>query len=203
MSSTPSSPPGSEVGWPDSAASPTSDDRRARDNQPDNPPDDRPAAAAVAAGDPDAEATIAELRARVEFLEQEWRRALADADNMRKRYAAEIGQIRDRERAEAARRWLPVIDDLDRALEHVEADPGSIVEGVRAIRDEALGVLADLGFSRRDDTGEPFDPARHDAIASRPGSAAPPGTVLQVVRPGYGSADQQLRPASVVVAEDS
>ena len=158
-----------------------------------------------AAGQPgqDAATTVADLRARVELLDNEWRRCLAEADNQRKRFAAEAGRIRNRERADAARRWLPVIDNLDRALEHAEADPGSIVEGVRAIRDEALRALADLGFARRDDTGERFDPVRHDAVGSRPGGEAPPGTVLQVVRPAYGSGEQQLRPASVVVARDS
>jgi molecular chaperone GrpE len=152
---------------------------------------------------PDAAAAIADLQARIGVLENEWRRALADADNVRKRSAREAERIRARERAEAARQWLPVIDDLDRALEHAQADPGSIVGGVRAVRDEALRVLAGLGFPRRDDTGEVFDPARHDAVGSRPGGQAPPGTVVQVVRPAYGSDDQQLRPALVVVAEDS
>jgi molecular chaperone GrpE len=153
---------------------------------------------------PDAAAAIADLQARIGVLENEWRRALADADNVRKRCARDAERIRADEHAEAARQWLPVIDDLDRALEHAQADPGSIVGGVRAVRDEALRVLAGLGFPRRDDTGEVFDPARHDAVGSRPGGQAPPGTVVQVVRPAYGSGEQQLRPALVVVAaEDS
>jgi len=91
---------------------------------------------------PDAAAAIADLQARIGVLENEWRRALADADNVRKWSARDAERIRARERAEAARQWLPVIDDLDRALEHAQADPGSIVGGVRAVRDEALRVLA-------------------------------------------------------------
>jgi molecular chaperone GrpE len=105
-----------------------------------------------------------------------------------------------------ARRFLPVIDDLDRALEaaqHAETDPAGIVDGVRAVRDEALRVLADLGFPRRDDTGERFDPARHEAVGSVPAGDAPPGTVVQVVRPAYGYGENQLRPAMVVVARES
>ena len=66
-------------------------------------------------------------------------------------------------------RWLPVVDNLERALEHAAADPAAIVEGVQAVRDQALGVLAGLGFPRRDDTGAPFDPARHEAVAARRG----------------------------------
>lgn len=148
----------------------------------------------------DAAATLADLQARVKVLEEEWRRALADADNLRKRFARDLERMRAQARAEAARPWLPVVDNLDRALEHAESDPGAVIEGLRAIRDQAVRVLADLGFPRRDDTGEPFDPARHEATASVAGTDASPGTVVQVVRPAYGSADRQLRPAQVVVA---
>lgn len=133
--------------------------------------------------------------------EADLRRALADEQNLRKRMASDIERIRAEERANAARLWLPVADNLDRAIEHAEADPRSIVEGVKAVRDQAVKILAELGYPRRDDTGEPFDPARHDAVASRPAGDVPPGTVVQVVRPGYGSHEHQLRPAQVVVAE--
>jgi molecular chaperone GrpE len=128
---------------------------------------------------------------------------MADADNMRKRMLRDMERIRAEERANAARLWLPVVDNLDRALEHADADPQSILEGVRAVRDQAVRILADLGYPRREDTGERFDPARHEAVASVPANGAPPGTVVQVVRPGYGSGDNQLRPAMVVVAKDS
>ena len=95
------------------------------------------------------------------------------------------------------------VDDVRRVGAGNAQGHGSRPRGVRAVRDEALRVLAGLGFPRRDDTGEVFDPARHDAVGSRPGGQAPPGTVVQVVRPAYGSGEQQLRPALVVVAEDS
>ena len=77
-----------------------------------------------------------------------------------------------------------------------EADP--IVDGVKAVRDQALDLLAALGFPRDDETGIPFDPGTRrsrvvPAVANR-------GTVVPVVRPGYGKAEQQLRPAAVVVA---
>jgi molecular chaperone GrpE len=149
----------------------------------------------------DAAVTIADLHARADALQQELRRALADADNMRKRFDRETGRIREQERAAVAQRWLPVVDNLDRALDHADADPARIIDGVRAVRDQAVRVLDELGFPRRDDTGEKFDPARHDAVGSRPG--APPGTVVQVVQPAYGSGEHQLRPALVVVAADS
>ena len=65
---------------------------------------------------------------------------------------------------------------------------------------QALGVLARLGFPRRDDRGARFDPTRHEAVATRPDPGTEADMVAEVVRPGYGDGDHQLRPAQVVVA---
>jgi molecular chaperone GrpE len=149
----------------------------------------------------DPEDRIAELGARIAELEDLRRRALADLDNVRKRCAAQITRVEAETRAAVAREWLPVLDNLDRALEHSSADPAAIIEGVRAVRDQALGVLGRLGFPRReDDQGAMFDPVRHDAVAARDAADAAAGSVVEVIRPGYGEADHQLRPAQVVVA---
>src|SRR4029453_9951868 len=97
-----------------------------------------------------------ELRARLAEMEDRWRRALADFDNLRKRVARESAQQRDDERAAVAARWLPVLDNLELALQHAAADPASIVSGVQAVHEQALRVLDDLGFPRRSDGNEPF-----------------------------------------------
>jgi molecular chaperone GrpE len=144
--------------------------------------------------------TIAEQAARIAELEDAHLRALADLDNMRKRCAAQIRRAEEEARAAVARQWLPVIDSLDLALAHATADPATIVDGVEAVREQALGVLARLGFPRRDDRGARFDPARHEAVATRPDSSTEADMVAEVVRPGYGEGDRQLRPAQVVVA---
>ena len=67
-------------------------------------------------------------------------------------------------------------------------------------RAQAVGVLADLGYPRRDDDGRAFAPAVHEAVGTVSGEGLVPGTVAQVVRPGYGPDDKILRPAAVVVA---
>jgi molecular chaperone GrpE len=113
----------------------------------------------------------------------------------------ESAQQREEERARVAAQWLPVLDNLELALQHARSDPSSIVTGVQAVLDQALGVLANLGYPRRADENEQFDPARHEAVAAVPDATAAPGTILQVVRPGYGSDDHPLRPAAVVVAK--
>jgi molecular chaperone GrpE len=142
-----------------------------------------------------------ELRARVAELEDQWRRALADFDNLRKRVARESSAQSEAERARVAAQWLPVVDNLDLALEHAATDPSAIVQGVRAVRDQALDILARLGFPRRSDVGERFDPARHEAVGVQSVPDAPAGIVVQVVRPGYGTGEHLLRPAAVVVAK--
>jgi molecular chaperone GrpE len=127
-------------------------------------------------------------------------RAYADIDNLRKRFQREVVRERADERARVVSEWLPLVDDLQRALDHAGADPGALVEGIQAMLDRALAVLVRQGFPRFDATGEPFDPARHEAVGAAAGDA-PPGTVLAVVRPGYGTDDAVLRPAAVVVSK--
>jgi molecular chaperone GrpE len=158
------------------------------------------AGSAAAPATADRDPRIAELEQQVAELEDRWRRALADLDNLRKRYERDSAQLRARERAQVAAAWLPVLDHLELALAHATANPASIVEGVRGVRDQALAVLAGLGFPRRDDEGSTFDPARHEAVAATPAPHVPAGTVLEVLRPAYGEGERQLRPAAVVVA---
>ena len=133
-------------------------------------------------------------------LEDRWRRAVADLDNLRKRYARELDRERAAERARVAAQWLPVVDDLDRALAHAADDPSAIVEGVRAVREHVMAVLARLGYPRYEEVGVPFDPVQHEAVRVVEDAEAAPGTVVEVLRPGYGREEHWLRPAAVAVA---
>lgn len=143
-------------------------------------------------------AEVAEL-AEVAALEDRLRRALADLDNLRKRHARE----RERERLADAKQltaaWLPVLDNLDLALSYADAEPSAIIEGVRRVREQALAVLAGLGYPRQDEVGVPFDPAQHEVVSVVNDPESEPGTVVEVLRPGYGGAERQLRPGAVAV----
>jgi molecular chaperone GrpE len=183
---------GHQVPGPDGPAA-------ARDADP-TPAEARDAGRPAATDDASAD-EIADLRARVAELEDQRRRALADFDNLRKRVARESVSQRADERASVAQQWLPVLDNLERALAHAADDPSAIVTGVQAVHDQALDLLAALGFPRRSDEGARFDPGRHEAVAALPSPDAPAGTVLEVVRPGYGTDEHLLRPAAVVVAK--
>jgi molecular chaperone GrpE len=149
---------------------------------------------------PAGETAIAGLLERIAELEDLRLRALADLDNLRKRCATQVARAEAETRAAVAREWLPVVDNLERALAYSGSDPAAIIDGIRAVREQALSVLARLGYPRRDDQGATFDPVRHDAVAARADPAAPDGSVVEVVRPAYGEGDHQLRPAQVVVA---
>lgn len=142
-------------------------------------------------------------RPAVEF-EDRWRRAAADLDNLRKRFARDVERERAAERAVVASAFLPVIDDIDRALEHAGSNPQAIIDGIRHVREQALAVLAALGFRRDDAAGVPFDPARHEVVGvvGAEDTGTEPGAVASVVRPGYGGPPgRQLRPAAVTVAQ--
>ncbi|MGW3680743.1 nucleotide exchange factor GrpE [Streptomyces prasinus] len=142
-----------------------------------------------------------EYAAALREAEDRWRRALADLDNLRKRHARELDRERAAERARTAAAFLPVIDNLELALSHAGSDPDAIVEGVRAVRDQAVNVLERLGYPRHAERGVSFDPARHEVVGVVQDPDADPNTVVQVLRPGYGEAERQLRPAAVTVAK--
>ncbi|TWP53956.1 nucleotide exchange factor GrpE [Lentzea tibetensis] len=127
-------------------------------------------------------------------LEDRWLRAMAELDNVRKRHSRELERQRTAERARVASAWLPVLDNLELALGHASDD--AFAEGVRATLDQAVEVLARLGYPRQDATGVPFDPAVHEVVTVQDDPDAPPNTVVRVLRPGYGD----LRPAAVAVS---
>lgn len=134
-------------------------------------------------------------------LEDRWRRALADLDNLRKRYAKDLDRERAAEVAQVSAAWLPVLDNLELALAHAGSDPQTVIDGVKATRDQAVQVLARYGFERHDEVGGvPFSPELHEVVSVVAQPDLPSGTVIEVVRPGYGEGAQQLRPAAVVVS---
>jgi molecular chaperone GrpE len=139
-------------------------------------------------GDPAVWQTIVEL-------EDRWRRAAGDLDDLRGRAGEDLERLRAHERAGTAAEWLPVLDGLERA---VEREPGALCEVVRGVLEQAREVIARLGFPRRDDEGAAFDPDLHEVIATDVDAGVPDGTIVRVVRPGYA----RLRPALVVVARE-
>lgn len=149
---------------------------------------------------PEAVAAQPDSGAELAKLEDRWRRAVADLDNLRKRYARELDRERTTERSRVAGAWLPVVDNLERAIAHAGDQSDAVVEGVRSILGQAQQVLEQLGYPRDAESGVPFDPQRHEVVGVVEHGDSAPGTVVEVLRPGYGQGSSQLRPAAVVVS---
>jgi molecular chaperone GrpE len=135
---------------------------------------------------------VAELRDR-------WQRTVAELDNQRKRYERQLEQVRRGERDRVTAAWLPVLDHLELALQHAQADPATIVSGVRAVRRQAFEVLRGLGYRRVEEVGIRFDPTLHEAAQVVSDPDTEPNTVVAVLRPGYTGESTLLRPAVVTV----
>lgn len=140
-------------------------------------------------------------RERDEYLELA-QRTRADFENYRKRVAKDTADALARGKAELARELLPVIDNLERALE-AGGEPSAhsaLVEGVAMVRDELHGRLEGAGVEAFDPTGEKFDPQLHEALSMKPDDGTEPGVVVETVAKGYRLNGQVLRPAKVVVS---
>ncbi|MFJ1543258.1 nucleotide exchange factor GrpE [Micromonospora chalcea] len=138
-------------------------------------------------------------------LEDRWRRAVAELDNLRKRFERQLAEQARAERARTAAAFLPVLDNLELALRHASADPTAILTGVQAVHAQALEVLGGLGYRRIGPVGERFDPARHEAARVVPAAeGVESGTVVEVHRHGLiDGAGMLVRPAVVTVAQAS
>jgi len=133
-------------------------------------------------------------------MEGRWKRAAADLANYRKRAERSLEQQRQQEREAVLRHWLPVVDNLERALMYRDRAAGAhLWDGLEAVYRQAVDILGQYGVSRMQTLGAPFDPARHDAIALAPG--APDGVILDEISPGYHIGEETLRPAQVIVAK--
>jgi molecular chaperone GrpE len=149
-----------------------------------------------------APAEAEELRRELAEKNDRLLRALAEADNIRRRaqrdreeavrYAAE-GLVRD---------LIPVLDNLDRALDAARASGqgGGIVDGVELIRREFLKALERHGVTRYSALGERFDPNQHEAIARVVSVDTQPDTVVGETAAGYSLRGRVIRPAQVAVA---
>jgi molecular chaperone GrpE len=129
-------------------------------------------------------------------------RALAEADNIRRRAQRDRDDYVKYANESLLRDLIPVLDNLDRALESARATAGaeSVVTGVELIQRELMRVLERAGLTRYSAMGQPFDPTRHEAIARVVSAQAAPDTVVSETAPGYLLHGRILRPAMVAVA---
>jgi len=136
-------------------------------------------------------------------------RTLAEMENLRRRTEREIADARYYGISSFARDILAVADNMDRALQALDADlrekadaaTKALLDGVELTERELMKVLEKHGVKRFEPIGERFDPNLHQAMYEVPDPSVPAGQVVQVVQPGYMIAGRMLRPALVAVAK--
>src|SRR5215208_430194 len=137
-------------------------------------------------------------RQRDEYLDA-LQRSQAEFANYRKRVARDQASLVARAAERLVKELLPVLDDLERALEAAnEHEEATLEEGVRLVHRSLAAALAKEGLQEIATNGR-FDPHTQEALLSQP-SDEEEGTVIQVVQKGYRLGDRVLRPARVVVA---
>ena len=137
-------------------------------------------------------------RQRDEYLDA-LQRSQAEFANYRKRVARDQACLVARAAERLVKELLPVLDDLERALEAAnEHEEAKLEEGVRLVHRSLAGALAKEGLQEIETDGA-FDPHTQEALLSQP-SEEDEGTVIQVLQKGYRLGDRVLRPARVVVA---
>ena len=104
-------------------------------------------------------------------------------------------------KADLIRKYLPVLDDVERALQNRPADSGPWVNGIELIQKKLSAILESEGVRRIEAEGQAFDPALHEAISHEPSDAVESGHVIAVTQNGYMLGDRVIRPALVRVAQ--
>ena len=156
--------------------------------------DEKPQAAAD-----ESAAKISKLEEQLKAEQQKYVYLYAEFDNYKKRVARDQGDLVTRASERLVGQLLPVVDDLERALEAaVQHEEAKLEEGVRLVHRALADVLAREGLVEVETDGA-FDPHTQEALLAQPSDAAE-GTVIQVLQKGYRLGERVLRPARVVVS---
>lgn len=137
-------------------------------------------------------------------LNDQYMRLAAEYDNFRKRTTKEKEAIYGSALCDVCRSWLPVLDNIDRAigaLEKLESkESQQMLEGIEMIRKQAKETMEQLGVEEIDSLGQSFDPVYHEAIAHIVDDQYGENEIFEVVKKGYKKDDQVIRHSQVCVA---
>jgi len=141
-----------------------------------------------------------ETQERLKDTHERLLRLAAEFDNFKKRAAKERDDLQKFGIERLLKDFLPVADNLERALDHAEEnDLRQVIEGVKLVQKLLENTLAKHGVTGFSALGQPFDPNLHEALMQQE-SEAPPGTVVSEMSRGYKLNERLVRPAAVVVA---
>ena len=144
---------------------------------------------------------VEELRRERDTLQDRLLRTAADFDNYRKRVERDRRDVADMAVADAVQDLLPIIDNLERALQAQGGDADSLRKGVELIHKQALDLLRKRGVTTIEALGADFDPNRHQAVVHEASEEHREGEVMQELQRGYVLGERLLRPAMVKVAK--
>lgn len=150
------------------------------------------------------EQALAESQAKVEEQIDSVTRAAASEANIRRRAAQDVEKARKFALEKFANELLPVIDNMERALEGADAEAEEtkvIYQGVELTLKSFISTVDKFGLKMVDPQGEAFNPEHHQAIGMQPSSDFPANTVMMVMQKGYILNDRLLRPAMVMVSQ--
>ena len=155
--------------------------------------------------DPDTDERIAELEAERDEYKDRFMRALADAENSRKRSDRDRREAEQYGGSKLARDLLPVFDNMKRAVESIPEESReankAVIEGVELTMRELLNVFKKHGIVPiSPDVGDKFDPQLHEAMFEAPLPGTSAGDIIQVSGDGFMLHDRLLRPAKVGVS---
>ncbi|MDR5832931.1 nucleotide exchange factor GrpE [Caballeronia sp. LZ034LL] len=160
----------------------------------------QPNAASAAQPAPDAaDAALAEAQATIVALKEDFLRAKAETENVRRRSQEDVSKAHKFAIESFAENLLPVLDSLEAALADQSSDLAKVREGVELTLKQLTGALEKGRVVALNPVGEKFDPHRHQAISMVP-AEQDANTVVSVLQKGYVIADRVLRPALVTVA---
>jgi molecular chaperone GrpE len=144
---------------------------------------------------------LAESEERARSHWDQYLRAVAELENVRKRAARDVEAANRYGLEKLIEELLPVRESLELAVQNAaRADVRSLAQGQEATLKLLNKALEKLGVTQIDPLGEPFDPARHEAMMMQESATAEPNSVLKVVQPGFELNGRLLRPARVIVA---
>lgn len=155
----------------------------------------------------DIDAEIESLRAERDALQDKFMRALADAENARKRSEKDRREAENYGGSKLARDMLPVYDNMKRALEAATDEQkqvsAALIEGVELTMRELLNVFSRHGITPiAPEVGDKFDPRQHEAMFEAPLPGTKAGDIIQVSTQGFMLHDRILRPAQVGVSSN-
>ena len=127
-----------------------------------------------------------------------------DFQNYRKRNQQEMALFRQMATEQFVAELLPVLDNFERTIAHVEAGATveSLVGGIKAVERQLRSALESQNVRRIESVGAPFDPELHEALGTEPSAEFPDETVVVEIEPGYKMGEKVIRPARVKVAKN-